>query len=477
MNNSLTKNAFFNVLYKFLYVIFPLITISYASRILGVWGIGSISSVQNIVTYFTMFASLGIPSYGIRAIAKSRKNSENLNKTFSELFLINSISTIVSFVIYIVYVFFCIEAKNLSLIFSTLIIFNLINIEWAYQGIEEYQYIATRSFIVKCLSLLGLIIFVRSKEDLNVYAIIVCAGIIGNYILNIITIRKHIKFSFKNLNIIQHLKPIFIFWASVIAIEIYSLLDITMLSHIDSIESVGYYSNASKIVKTIANSVTAFGAVLLPRLSLYYAENDNKKIAETLNKFLKIVLFISIPMMIGIIMVSKEVIFVLFGNEFVNSILTLKILSLLIICMPLSGGIFGQLLLTTNKENKYLICVSVGAMINFILNYFFISNYSHYGAAIATIITEIVVTLLMIIFSKDDIKIQIEPKFILTILCGILCMAIIICYIDYIDISNYIYSLVIKVFGGCFCYFITLVILKNDIMLWIINIIKNKKRE
>lgn len=66
--------------------------------------------------------------------------------------------------------------------------------------------------------------------------------------------------------------PILVFFASIIAVELYSMIDITMLTYMTDSVSVGYYTNASKIIKTFSGTITAIGAVLLPRLSIYYAE-------------------------------------------------------------------------------------------------------------------------------------------------------------------------------------------------------------
>ena len=109
-------------------------------------------------------------------------------------------------------------------------------------------------------------------------------------------------------------------------------------------------------------------------------------------------------------MTSKEIVLILFGKEFLPATDTLKILAPLIILMPLSGGIFGQLLLTTGKEKKYLVCVCLGAFINCILNYILIKKYLQNGAALASVITEFCVTLLMIKMSRQDVKLDFEIK-------------------------------------------------------------------
>ena len=126
MQKSLAQNALFNMLYKALTVIFPLVTVSYVSHILGASGIGQVSSAQNFVTYFTMVASLGIPTYGVRAIAKKRihNNKKLTDEVFSELFIINACATTISLISYIIIAAFWINCTELNIIFSSLIILN-----------------------------------------------------------------------------------------------------------------------------------------------------------------------------------------------------------------------------------------------------------------------------------------------------------------------------------------------------------------
>ncbi|HFE9707779.1 TPA: oligosaccharide flippase family protein [Enterococcus faecium] len=354
MKNSLAKNAVFNMLYKALTVVFPLITVSYVSHILGAEGIGEVTSAQNFVTYFIMAASLGIPTYGVKAIAKKRAQSDGIftDIIFSELFIINAFATTISLLIYLSVVFIS-GYNQLSLIFCSLIVLNYFNIEWVYQGFEEYKYITVRSFIIKLVSLIFMLLFVKKKTDIVIYAGVVCFGIAGNYIMNMLCLNKYVNFTIRNIRLKQHLKPIMVLFVSVIAIELYSLIDVTMLTHMTSSAHVGYFSNAVKIVKMIANTFTAMGAVLLPRLSIYYAEKNSFKLEETIHNFLKIMIVIVVPSCIGIVLVAEHIVLILFGESFISAVRTLQVLAPLVVMMPLSGGVFGQLLLTTDSEKNF----------------------------------------------------------------------------------------------------------------------------
>lgn len=187
-----------------------------------------------------------------------------------------------------------------------------------------------------------MLLFVK-KTDIVIYAGVVCFGIAGNYIMNMLRLNKYVNFTIRNIKLKQHLKPIMVLFVPVIAIELYSLIDVTMLTHMISSAHVGYFSNVVKIVKMIANTFTTMGAVLLPRLSLYYAEKNSFKLEETIHNFLKIM----------IVIVVEHIVLILLGKSFISAVRNLQVLAPLVVMMPLSGGVFGQLLLTTDSEKNF----------------------------------------------------------------------------------------------------------------------------
>lgn len=478
MENSIAKNAVFNMLYKALSVIFPLVIVSYASRKLGANGIGQVSSAQNLVTYFTMFAALGIPSYGVRVIARTRKNKEECDRTFTELFVINLCSTCICLLLYFILLHFMnLQVEKLNYIFGLLIILNIFNVEWVYEGFEKYQYIAIRSFLIKAISLILLVLFVKNETNLIAYTLIVCFGTAGNYLLNMASLSKYVKLRTDSLEVMKHLKIIITFFGSVIAIELYSLIDVTMLTYTSSSSVVGYYSNASKIVKMLANTITGIGAVMLPRLSLHFAERKFDDVRVIVKNFFNATLTLSIPAAVGVGLLAKEIVILLFGMEFMPAVPTIIILSPLIVLMPLSGGVFGQLLLTSGNEKKYLLCVGTGAGLNCILNYVFIPIWQNNGAAFASVLTEGLVDLFMVIFSMKIIKIEIDKKEIAKTVCAAIFMAFLLIVLKIVcaDIPV-IFAVVIKVMSAMIIYFIVLCIMKQKFVVGIIQNIFVKRR-
>ena len=105
------------------------------------------------------------------------------------------------------------------------IFFNYLNIDWIYQGLEEYGYITGRSVVIKCISLALLVVFVKTREDYVAYALLTSLALGGNYIFNVIHARKMVGFTLVNLKIRKHIKPI-VFIAGIIFMStIYNKID------------------------------------------------------------------------------------------------------------------------------------------------------------------------------------------------------------------------------------------------------------
>ena len=187
MKNPIIKNAAFNIIYRILNVIFPLISAGYISRVLAPEGVGKVAYAQNIVSYFVMFAALGIPGYGIREVARCKDHPSQMNKLFSELVIVNLISTTVVIVAYYTFIF-AVFSENIVIyaVFGLELFLNCINIDWLYQGKEDYGYITIRSIVVKILSLLALVSFVKSQQDYVIYGFIICMGTGFNYFFNVL---------------------------------------------------------------------------------------------------------------------------------------------------------------------------------------------------------------------------------------------------------------------------------------------------
>lgn len=476
---NLINNYIYNTIFTALNLLFPIITLPYVSRIIGVEGIGKVNFTNSIVNYFLMIASLGIPLYGVREVAKVRSNKNKLAKVFSEIFTINLLSTIFCITIYYIMIFNIEFFKNDNLLFIVSgfsLILNILNLDWFYQGLEEYKYIAIRSSIIKIISIILLFTLVKSKEDYIIYAMINTVAISGNNIINALNIRNIIKISLKNINIRQRIRPIVILLSIQLAINIYANLDTTMCGILSTQESVGFYSNAVKINRIIVTLVISISTILLPRLSLYVENNNFNKFNELVIQVFKILLFLAFPIMIGILFISKEIILIMFGQEFIPAITTMQIMSPLIVILAI-GNLFGtQVLIPLGQEKGLLISVVIGSIINFTINLILIPIYSQNGAAIATVLAETVVMAVQVYFANKFVKIKANSREIFILIITNLLMIITLILVSKL-ISNLLINIIVSVIlGGC-VYIISNIILKNNIVIDLIKNIKVLKRD
>lgn len=390
---SLNKNMIMGTILTLSNFIFPLITYSYVARIISPSGIGKVAFVNSVLSYFIYIASLGIPSYGLRECAKLRNDKEKLSKTFQELLIINLVSTMFAYILLFIVIISVNKLYNykiLFLIMSSQIFLNSIGVEWLYQALEEYSYITIRSVFFKVIGVLLTFILIKSPDDILLYGFLTIFAASANYICNFINIHKYITFKkFKNYNLKKHFKPIFSLLTASIIISIYANFDIVMLGFISLEYEVGLYNAALKIKSILLSLSTAITAVMIPRISYYIQNKDEKGINKLLIKSLQISLLIAFPVCIYCLLFSKNILLFVCGISYIEAENTLKLLMILILPLILTNLFGNQILIPFGKENRFSQSVFIGMWINLILNLLLIPKYGASGAAFGSIITEI----------------------------------------------------------------------------------------
>lgn len=444
----------------------------YVSRVLMPNGVGKVASAQNIVAYFVIIASLGLPIYGVKKISEIRDNKKKCDKVFTELFAINAISTLLCSIVYLVMVFSITPFSTKTLIYLVVgiqLFSNVINIDWLYQGLEEYRYIMVRSLLVKFLALIAVFVFIHDTNDYIIYALITALSLVANFIFNIVHMHKFVEFSFHNLCIQRHIKPILTLLAASIAIEIYTLCDTTFLSVLKGDEIVAYYSNSSKAIAITRTMIAAICAVFLPRLNYYIGHNRIEDFNKLAAKGLILLLSISIPTAIVLISLAKNFVQLLFGPAYGASIIPMQILSISIITVAISNFTGYQILVSLGKERIVLYSTIIAAVANIILNFLLIGSFAHIGAAIASVIAETAIALYQLYYVSKCIPLDRVLKSIKSILIPSATMLGAILLLKCININNSFIELIVEVLVGVFCYIIVGFVLQNDAILMFMN--------
>ena len=391
----MTLNFVMNAILTMSQFLFPLITFPYISRILLPTGTGKVSFATSVVSYFALFAQLGIPTYGIRACAKVRDDRKALERTVQELFLINLIMSILAYIVLFLAIAFVPrmrQEKALFLIVGLTILFNAIGMEWLYKALEQYTYITVRSIIFKLIAVVAMFVLVHEQKDYVIYGGISILAASASNVFNFFHAHKYVSIkSVGSYNFRQHLKPIVIFFAMSCAATIYTNLDTVMLGFMTSDAEVGYYNAAVKIKSILVSVVTSLGVVLLPRASYYVECKLMDKFCRITHVALNFVILISVPLTVYFILFAKEGIFFLSGAEYEASIVPMQIIMPTLLFIGLTNIMGIQTLIPLGKEKVVLYSEIAGAVADLLLNVALIPSMASAGAAIGTVVAEGVV--------------------------------------------------------------------------------------
>lgn len=406
--HSIKFNFIMNAILTVSSVIFPMITFPYYSRILGAEGTGSIGFAISVVAYFTMIASLGVPTYGIRACAKVRDNKEKLSQTVQELLIINGITTALMYIAFFISLSVVpkfVEQKEVMLMVSISIVLNTMGVQWLYSALEKYSYITLCTLVFKILGIVLMFAFIHKPEDYILYGGISAIASYGSGILNFINMRKYVTFKKTGpYDFKRHIKPILTFFLMASSISIYTNLDKVMLGFMKTNTDVGYYDASVRIKTILVSVVTSLGTVLLPRMSFYIEKGEKEAFNRTLTKAIRFVMVAATGLMVFFILFARESILLLSGNEFLPAVLPMQLLMVTLLLIGLSNITGIQILTPLGEEQKVLISILAGAILDFILNLFLIPRYASTGAAFATVMAELVVLIVQCIYLRDILK-------------------------------------------------------------------------
>lgn len=474
---SLKKNAILNAIKQILKIAFPLITFPYVSRVLLEDNFGKYNFSLSIISYFQLIAGLGISSYAIREGARIRDDKKRFRAFADQIFTINIVTTIIAYVALFLTIVFWNKLHSyvcLLIIQSATILFTTLGADWVNSIYEDYEYMTKRYIFVKLISLVLIFTLVKTHHDYIKYTLIIVGSEVLADILNIVYIRRYIKLKLsKRLHLKEHLAPLLMLFANTLAITIYSNADITMLGTMQNDSVVGIYSVASKIYQIAKNLINAVITVMIPRLAAYLGSDDIEKYDRLANKTIICNLTVTIPFSVGMFLLRKEIILLLGGSNYISGNVALAILSFALIPASITSVLSDGVLITSRREKYSLIATVESAVTNIILNIFFIKHMSLNGAAITTLIAELIACVSTFYYSKDLIKVRVQiNNNSISVIVGTFVMAA-LCYFVALYFNG-LAKIIISSLIGSLGYFLILIIFKNTLALELLNMLKKK---
>lgn len=403
---SLKLNMVMNTLNRGSEVLFALLTYPYISRALLPDATGKVSFATSVVTYFSILAQLGIPIYGIRAVAKVRDNKTELSRTVHEILTINLCTCITVCILFAISLFAVprfAEDRILYAVMGISIILNALGVEWLYQGLEKYTYITVRALIFRLIAVIAMVLLVHSPEDYRIYGALSVFAVSASNVLNFINLRKHIILKpVGSYNFRKHLPMVMVFFSMSVATTIYTNLDKVMLGFMTTDTQVGYYEMAVVVRKALVVFITSTGAVLLPRASYYIEKGLNAEFKKLISNMLKFATLASLAACIFFILFARPIVVLVFGQAFEGSVLPLKILMPAVVLVSITNVLGIQMMIPLGMEKTVLHSEVCGAVIDFVLNLVFIPSFGAAGAAASTLIAEVAVLIWQVCVIKKE---------------------------------------------------------------------------
>ena len=422
------KNYLYNLSYQILTIILPIITVPYVTRIFTSEALGNYVFYNSIVSYFSLFAMLGIGVYGTKQIAAA----SDVSSTFWNIYAIQLIASILAISVYVIAIFSIPQLGGvIPLIVGLTLFAKMIDISWLFSGKEDFKKITIRNVVTRIIGVISIFTFVKSSDDLYLYVfLIVIFDFLGQFVMWM-PAKKFIKRPSFNTKIMKkNLHPIVLLFLPQVAISLYVVLDRTLLGLLGSYSDVGIYEQGQKLISILLKVVSSLGVVMLPRVANLLSERRDKE-AQNMVKFSFILYnLIIFPMIFGLIAVNEVFVKLFLGQNFQDVKYVLYVIVFNIMFVGWTNILGYQVLVVRNKNKEFMLSTTIPAFVSVAVNIAVIPFFGYIGASITSVVVEILVFAIQWYYSRNIInKNLLFNKDLAKIICSSLVMfgAVMLC--------------------------------------------------
>lgn len=472
---KISINIFYNILNQIVSFIVPLILSPYVARVLSAELVGDYSYALANSSYFVLIEALGFSLYGMLQVSANRGDKNYISTIFKEIMIAKIFLMVICIVAYTIsFVWLSSDNKILCAIMILNIISTGIDSTWFLTGMENFKATALRNIAVRLVNVFLIIFLVKSEKDFLIYAVIMQASNVISYIVVLPIVKKYIissKVSFKN--ILKHTIKSFIYFVPGIVNTIFTSADKTVLGAFANSYEVGVYEQASKICTLCGSVINSISNVVLPRVTYLNNNASKDKSKKIMFKTLRYASVVAIAVTVGIICISDEFVPVFFGLGYEKSAVLLKILAFNVLMSILANYIGQQCLISNAKQNQYNIAISVGALLNVILNFFMVERFQSVGVSVASVVSSGVLFWVVLMFSREIISLRniIQMDWKATIAAIIMFITI-----YRLNFTHLFVTLAVKIAVGAVVYIAILVILREETIQEVFVKIISKRR-
>ena len=480
MDKKLFKNYIYNILYQLVKLFLPLFLVSYTYAHLGPSTLGINDYAANISSWFILLGVLGVNTYGNREIAKVRDNKERLSKEFYEILVMQIINMTIALVLYVGYtLLFVKENQIIYFLICLSILASVFDISWFYYGVEDFGIVSLRNIIVKIVSVLLIFAFVKKPADLWMFTLINSLSDLIGQLITFLGLKKYInktkvsvKDAYKN-----HLAGTFALFIPTVAINIYTLLDQTLLgTMVEDKGQLNLYKTSVSFVKMFLYFVTSIGSVVMPRIANLFVKNkDHSEVNRYINMTFKLAIILSVPIFVALEVVSGSFFPWYTKDEYMYVIPLVRLVSPIIIFISLSNVFGTQYLVPVGRNSEYTKSIIAGALVNLIINLYAIPRWQAAGACVASVCAEFTVTFTQWLYIRKDVEIHSMSSFIKSVISAFV-MGVVIYFIGN-AMGNRIITNMVQAIVGIIIYALMLFVLKEETVMNVYNKYVLKKDE
>ncbi|HCW54441.1 MAG TPA: flippase [Clostridium sp.] len=412
MAKSISKNAVFKAILNIFNIILPIIVTPVITRTFTTDQYSYITQGETFNTILMAFAGFGVYQYGLREISRVRDDKKKLSQTFTSLFLISTTFTLVISAGYILWLFLFYKSNPAfytCLILSFNIVMNLFYVEWINEALENYDFIAVKTMIVKVVYSIAVLCVIRSTDDYLIYIYLSFVVNVANNLWSYFYIKRRIKFDFSNIKIKRYLKPMFLAVILSNTSLLYTQSDKLLLIRYASEADLAAYGIAQKAMMIINTLMLTIIQVTMPRLANNHGNGNDNIYFSLLDKVMKIYFLLLFPASIGLLCVSKQVMRI-FGADYALWYPVMSAFALYMLTVGIQGIISNQIIYLHKKEDEdvkiFFICGVFNVAVNFIL--VLSNNFTPANSVIVTLVANIFVIILECNVIKTKLKLNIR---------------------------------------------------------------------
>jgi O-antigen/teichoic acid export membrane protein len=400
---SLKKNYALNTLLTGINILFPLVVLAYAARVLGPDSMGSFYFAAGLAAYFLVLSGGAIPTYGVREIGKVRGDPEGLEKLAGELALLNVTLTLGAAFVYAVIVLvtprFAVEA-DMFLLVGLMIPLQALSVDFVFQGLERYGNLAIRTILSKTVTIVLIVTFVRGPGDELAYAVIFSTGSLIGSLLGWVDLRKYVRLRFRGLDVKRHLRPLLPLLGFFMIASIYVNFDSVLLGLMSEEYNVGIYNVGMKTARMAITMIASMGIVLVPRFAFFLGSNRREEHLALAKRAIEFLYFLAFAGSAVLFFTAPALVPLIFGQQFAEAASTVRIAAPNILFVSLSGFLGMQILVPMGKESLLVWGTLAGGAASVVLGLLLIPHYQQAGSAIASVCAEFIVLLALIALAK-----------------------------------------------------------------------------